>query len=364
MKKTETVSSGQMAALFLSFMAGSAIVNIPAPLTGAAKNGAWLSVLIANGLAMLLLSCVLYLNRRYPGLTFVDYTRQAIGKWLSVFIFIPLLILVLVDLSYIVIDIGGFFKSTLMRSTPVYMTHSLIFLTSALTARAGIEVMARMFVLLLFVMIASVLLVLSLVLPYYQVDYLVPLLSGGYKSVIHGAYIVFGFPYAELVLFSMLLPLVSKENGRSLNKFMFAALLTVGFLLFVSIICSVMALGPRAGELKYSLFQLARLINVQEFIERIESVIGMTLIVGSYMKTTIMLFILNKMLSHVLAVKDAKSFVFPITLAALLLSLTMYKNEAEFVEAVLVVWPLFIFVVAVLPLLLVTAVTMFKKKAN
>ncbi|MDQ8733523.1 endospore germination permease [Paenibacillus sp. LHD-38] len=358
----EKVSSGQMAALFLSFMAGSAIVNIPAPLTGAAKNGAWISVVIANGLAMLLLACVLYLNRRYPGLTFVDYSRKALGKWLSLFVIIPMLLLALVDIPYIVIDIGGFFKSTMMRGTPVYITHTLVFLTAALTARAGIEVMARMFVLLLFVIIVFVILVLLFVSPYYHVENLLPLGTVELKSVMHGTYIVFGFPFAELVTFSMLLPLVSKESEHSLNKYMFIALLSIGILLIASIVCSIMALGPLAGELKFSLFQLARLINVQEIIERVESVIGMVLIVGSYMKTTIMLFILNKMLSHVLKFNDARSVIFPVTLVTLLLSLTMYKNEAEFAEAVNVVWPLFTIIAVVLPLVLVTVVTLFKGK--
>ncbi len=44
MKKGITVSSRQMATLFLSFLTGSAIVNIPAPLTGAAKSAAWVSL--------------------------------------------------------------------------------------------------------------------------------------------------------------------------------------------------------------------------------------------------------------------------------------------------------------------------------
>ncbi|UUZ87316.1 hypothetical protein LJK88_11250 [Paenibacillus sp. P26] len=49
-KKQTTVSSRQMATLFLCFLTGSAIVNIPAPLTGAANNAAWLSLWMANGL--------------------------------------------------------------------------------------------------------------------------------------------------------------------------------------------------------------------------------------------------------------------------------------------------------------------------
>lgn len=54
----------------------------------------------------------------------------------------------------------------------------------------------------------------------------------------------------------------------------------LGITLVTSIVCSIMALGPLADELKYSLYQLARLIFIGEIIDRIESVIGISLIMG------------------------------------------------------------------------------------
>lgn len=68
-----------------------------------------------------------------------------------------------------------------------------------------------------------------------------------------------------------------------------------------------MALGPLAGTAKFSLFTLARMISMQEIIERIESTIGMALIVGSYMKVTITLFILGETLANVLKSQHAKN---------------------------------------------------------
>ena len=123
MKKGITVSSRQMATLFLSFLTGSAIVNIPAPLTGAAKNAAWVSLWLANGYGMILLSCILYLHRKYPDLTLIQYSRQAIGRVLTVILVIPFLLMTIMMLANVVADIGGFFKSTMMRETPTYVFH-------------------------------------------------------------------------------------------------------------------------------------------------------------------------------------------------------------------------------------------------
>lgn len=362
MQKKETISSSQMAILFFSFMLGSSIINIPQPLVQAANNGAWLSILIANGLGLLLLACVLYLYRKNPNLTLIDYSRRILGKWMTLCISIPILIVLFLILSYIVMDIGGFFTTTMMRETPSYVFHTVILLLAALTVRAGIEVMARMFVLLLFYSLCFIVIVLVLVSSHYQVGQLLPIFPAGIKPLIHGTYMALGFPYGELVLFSFLLPFVRTEKNKALKKYMFSILLTHGLLLIISILCTIMVLGPLAGTLKFSLFQLARLINIREIITRIESFIGIALIVGSYMKTTIVLFILKETLSRVLNLKDERIIIFPVMIISVLLTLTMFENEIEFMESVFVVWPLVLTIVVNLPLLFITVITFFKGK--
>ncbi|MBT2725193.1 endospore germination permease [Bacillus sp. ISL-46] len=360
MKKVETVSSGQMACLFLSFMLGSAYINIPQPLTLAANNGAWLSVIIANGYGLLLLACILYLYGKNPNWTLIDYSRKLFGKWMTLCIYIPILIVLFLVLSYIIIDIGGFFTTAMMTETPAYVFHVLILLVAALTARAGIEVMARMFILLLCYSIFFALLVLILNLPNFHVGNLLPVFPEGMKPVIHGTYSIMGFPYGELVLFSFLLPFVNKEQARSLKKYMFLALLLQGFLIITSILCTIMALGPLSGTYKFSLFELARLVNIKEIITRIESFIGISLIVGSFMKVTIMLFVLKMTLSRLLKLKDEQIIIFPVTFIILLLTLTMFKSEMEHVEAIFIIWPLVVTTLVVLPMLFITIMAFFR----
>ncbi|WP_199614762.1 GerAB/ArcD/ProY family transporter [Paenibacillus alkalitolerans] len=354
-----TVSSWQMAALFLTFVTGSSIVNIPAPLTGAAENAAWISLWIANGLGMLMLSCVLYLHRKFPDMTLIEYSRQTVGRVFTVVIAVPFFLMTFVMLADIVGDIGNFFRSTMMRETPTYVFHLLTLFTAALTVRSGIEVMARMFTFLLFIIYMSSTAVILLTLPSYRAEHLLPLFPHGFEPVLHGAYMAWGFPYAEIVIFSMILPFVRKDR-EPLGKFMFAALFINGLALTLAIVCTIMALGPMSANIKYSLFTLARLIEVAEIIERIEAITGIALITGSYMKATIVLFAINLGVSRLLRLQDERILIFPIAFVALMLSLTMFKNELEVMEHVGVVWPLFITVAGVVPFLAVTIAAAFK----
>jgi spore germination protein KB len=360
MRKEETISSNQMAVLFLSFILGSSIINIPQPLVGAALNGAWISLLLSFGFGMLLLACILFLFRKNPAFNLINYSQRIFGKWFSLLFTVPMVILPLIQLSYIVIDIGGFFTNAMMRETPSYVFHVFILFLAALTARAGIEVIARMFVLLLCYLIFFSTIVIVLALPYYHVSHLLPVFPEGIKPVLHGTYMTIGFPYGEVITFSFLLPFIHREKYRNVKINLMSVLLIHVFLLLTSVICTIMALGPLAGTVKFSLFELARLINIREIITRIESLIGIALIVGSYMKATIMLFILKETLSQVLGLKDNRIVIFPVTIISLLLTLTMFKNEIEFAENVFTVLPLLIVTILVIPLFIITIITIFK----
>lgn len=363
MKNQESISVLQLAVLFLSGMTGSSIVLIPSPLIGAAKNGAWIALTIAWAMGIVLLCCILYLHKQYPGLTFVEYSNQALGKWLTFLVMIPFAGALFWQNAVIVIEIGGFFNSTIMTNTPVTVINTLFFVSAAVTARAGIEAMARMFFILLIMMYGFVVLVVLLASANYHPEFLLPVMPDGFKPILQGAYITYGFPFTEVVLYASILPFVRKSDERAVGKYMIMALIINGIILLVSILCTILALGPLGGELKYSLYQLARLIYVQDIV-RVEPIIGFSLIAGSYMKTSIMVFILTNVLSHLFRVKDYRTVTFPVAFVCLLLSITMYHDQASFNEDGYMVWTIFDNLAYVLPLMLIVVVTLFKNRSS
>ncbi|GIO13744.1 hypothetical protein J19TS2_32990 [Cohnella xylanilytica] len=362
--KQDRIGSVQMAVLFLFFMTGSSIVIIPAPLTNVAGNGAWLSLLIAWAAGALLLACVLYLNRRYPGRSLFEYGREALGNAGAALLLAPFLCVMFWHVAGIVIEIGLFFKSTMLKETPTYAVNSVLLVTIALTVRAGLEVMARMASVFLGLMFGAIVLVLALVGPLYHPEYLMPVMPDGIGPILNAAYIAYGFPYAELAVFAFILADVKERDSAKIGKRLYLALAVNGLTLLVSVACSIMVLGPLSGDLKYSLYQLARLIFIREIVERIESVIGFSLIVGFYFKTSILLHILVRALGLAFRLPNERILVFPVALLCLLLSLTTYTEEAKMEEIVSIVWPLLDNLVYVAPLLLIAAVTALRGRAG
>lgn len=362
MNQQDLITSGQMAFLFFSFMTGSSIVNVPGPVIGFAHNGAWISLIISNLIGLLLLICLLMLHKKHAGLTLVESSRKAMGSFVTVLLTVPFIFYLFLMVTWIVIGVGGFMNSAMMRETPNYIFHFFILVTAAWTVRAGMEVMARIFVLYTIIVLFFVFLVLALLFGNYHPGFLLPILPDGIKPVMLGSYFTFGFPFAEIVVFSMLLPYVNKESSSKLPKYMIAALIFNGFILIVTTICTLMTYGPLSTKQRYPLFAISRLVDFADFMQRIESVVGISLIAGSYMKATIALFALNLMMSRLFKTQDERVFIYPITLICFCLSIVMFDSQADFDEKVSLVWPLLNLTLAVIPFLIISFVSFIKKE--
>nr|WP_277345881.1 GerAB/ArcD/ProY family transporter [Paenibacillus sp. HB172176] len=356
------MSYRQIGVLLFVFMTGSSTINIPGTLIGKAGNGAWLSLLLSGfgGLCMLLM--LLFLNRRFPDLSYVDYSREIIGNFLTVLFGLLSITFILQMESAIVVDIGLFMVSSMLRETPMYAFTFLIFLIAGLTARAGIEIMARMFTLLMLLSTLSVFIVLAMGLPDYHANFLLPILPKGFKPVIHGAVFTFGFPFVEIFLFGMLLQYVNVGERKLIPKSMIIALAASLLTLLLSTISGILVFGDYAADKPYSLFAVARIVEFQEIIQRIESIIGISLILGSFMKATITIYVFSMFAGRLFRLKDCSVLVMPLALIGFLMGLVTFDSISQWGNMVTVVHPVWTAAVFSFPLLLVTLSAILRGK--
>ncbi|MFC0189877.1 endospore germination permease [Fictibacillus aquaticus] len=360
MNSAEKISTWQLAVLFQTYLTGSAIINIQGPMLAASKNGAWVSMLAANGIGFIILFLILYLEKQNPGLCYVEHSQKALGK-IGAIIVIGLFLLIILYISgNIVYGMSQYFTTSMMRETPLYVFHFLILLTAGLTAMAGIEIIARMFHLLMYILFAIVLLMLLLPLPFYEFHQLLPIFPEGIKPVLNGVYVGFGFPYMDILYFSMLLVYRNQNEQKALGKYLYIGLAINGILLTLTIAASLMALGPLVFSKKFPLYILAQLISIGQIVERVEAIFGIAIILGTYMKITLLLFIADAAITRLVGIKE-KQLLSLITIIVFFLSLTMYKNEVELGESGSVLEPLVTFFFGFIPLIIVVLATMIKK---
>lgn len=296
------ITPKQAAMLLFVFLTGSSIINIPAPLIAISDNESWICLLAAAGLGLLLLIPLVGLARRFPDMDYIEYGAKLVTRPVAVVFGILLLILHVHTVAGIIMDISMFLKSSMMRNTPYGYFTVLTSLAVALTARVGIGRFAGMFGLLMTSVMLFVVFNISLASPGFHTAYMLPQLEDGWKPIWHGIYFIYGFPYGELVMFCMILPLIrarTRDKDTTGRKLALAVALNAASLLAVTT-ATVLVFGPLSGERKYSMFEVARTVNITEILERMEALMGYSMIVASFMKATIVLFSANLTLNSLL----------------------------------------------------------------
>lgn len=359
MTNNEILSPHRMALLLLVFTTSSTIIFIPSSLLSESGNAFWLAWFLAGIYGMFHLLCMLFLQKRFAGSTLVECGEKTIGHGLTMLLLIPYVVFLLLLSAYIYYSIGIFFTTTMMKETPLVVFNGLIALLSVVTVRGGIAAISRMFSLLAVILIGSIVIVLVLGFDNYHPEFLLPVMPYGVRPVLHSAYQSGGFVYGDFLVFAILFGFMQSRQGGFGKPIIFAFILNWVILLIVSG-CIIMALGPMTNAFIYPLFSLARIISVQEIIERGESVIGMSLIAGSFMKATLTLFAANVTITRLFKIKSDRVLLLPIALAGFLLSLVVVRNEFEYAE-VLLSWPLITFTASV-PIWIIAVAALIKGK--
>jgi len=346
------------------FLTGSAIINIPAPLIAASRNESWICIVVACALGLLILPPLVALSGRYPGMNYLQIASRIVGKPVAWAIGLIFLFYQLHMVAAIVMDIALFLKSSMMRATEYSLFIAWTFFALVLTVRIGIGRFAGMFGLLMLSVMVFIAFIVVLAAHRFHPEFLLPVLDGGFKPLLHGTYFMFGFPYVEIVLFGMVLPFVRfKRSDRIGAKLALAVLMNAASLAMVTL-ATMMVFGPIAGERKYSMYEVSRTVEITEIFQRIEALMGYSMIVASFMKAAIVLFTLHQTLNQLFGIPaDNRQLLFPLGLLCAVISITVgLRGEADWSFIVSGVHPVWGVLGTLIPFLLVLAVSLFRKK--
>ena len=356
-----SITVNQAAVFMFVFLTCSSIINIPSPLISFAGNSAWVSLLLSAALGMLLLVPVSWIARTFPGMSFIECSRQVVGTPVTILFGCAFLYYLFHMGAAIVLDIAMFLNSSMLRETPACWFIFLTFLVVALSVRTGIDKLTGLFPVLMANVMFFVLLICVLSFNNFDPGQLLPIMPEGVKPLLHGVYYSFGFPYVEVVVFTMILPYV-KGGGKLGPKLALAVICSLLSLIMTTIV-TIMVFGPIAGERKYSLFEVARSVDIIDVFQRIEALIGYSLILASFMKTTIALFAAHRVITHTLGLKRDKMLIFPMALLMGCISQSgLDKGDAKWAYEISAIHPLWGMFCAALPVVIVYIVGLLRGK--
>lgn len=331
----EVVSGRQMINTMVLFIFGSAVVLGSG---NQAKEDAWLAIIIAA-----LLSCPIFfiyakLNIIYPDQDIYDIVETVFGNKIGKLINLFFLSYAFILGALVIRDFSEFIQIVSMPETPKYVISLVIGVFCIWMVRSGIEVSARWATFFCPIVMISALLVTILSVPIMDINNLRPTLYNGLKPVISSSFLIFTFPFAESVVFTTIMN--SLRNRQEALKVYFKSLIIGGFILLVTSTRNMLVLGVEySSSLYFPSYSSASVINISDFLQRIEVLIALNFILAGIIKISICLFAACKGIAKTFNIIDYKPFSAPIGFLMINISLVLYDSIMKLVDWSIKVYP-------------------------
>lgn len=322
------ISSYQLFVLVLLFELGSALLL---PLAMDAKQDAWIAVLLGMIGGMLLFIIFFRLYQYYPDKLPTMYAQIIVGKPIGK-ILAFLYILYFAYLSARVLrDFGVMLVTFAYPETPLFIVNSLLIIVVVYAVRKGIEVLGRTGELLFSIMyvLAVTGFVLVVVSGLIDVSNLKPVLGGGITPVLKAAFTqVLYFPFGETIVFAMIFPYLNHSSKAKIAGLCAIGLSGINLALVMLMNISVLGVNL-TSRAPFPLLATIQMIQVAEFIERLDIFFMLALIIGGFFKIGIFFYAVVTGVANLFSIDSHTRLCYPMALVVLLLSITMASSFAE-----------------------------------
>ncbi|MFU2018416.1 GerAB/ArcD/ProY family transporter [Peribacillus butanolivorans] len=356
------IGSRQLTILVILYTVGDSILVIPSIVASEAKQNGWVSGIFSVAIAPLLV-VFLYdaLRKCYPDLTLVEYSQKILGKWLGIAISLLFISYFFISTATYLREIGDFMTSQIMPDTPIQVIMFLFMSIVLMSARLGLEPLARSAEILFPFVVILLSSLIILLLPEIKFQNLQPVWEGGLKPVIRGSIPFIVFPFIESVAVLMILPFVSQKDR--IRKSLFVGQLLAGSVLIIITMLAILVLGVdlTAKEI-YPSYKLAQKINIANFLTRLEAILAIIWFITIFFRFSLFFYVTVLGLAQTLKLQDYRPLVFPFGMILLAFTLIMAPNTVYYSNFILDIWPFYAMTFGfLLPLLLLTIAKVHKK---
>ena len=321
----EKISNSQLLYLVAGFVQGSGLlISFTAGIT---ERQTWMVVLMGLVLTSPFILTYVLLMKRFPGMNIIEINEIIFGHFLGRTISIYYIFFFIMTLSFNIRDIGSFYKTFLMPETPFVFFLIVFTAACAYAVAKGIEVLAR--VSHLFVFISLFVVFSTLILQIGSMDFsnFLPLFSLPLGKLAQGTHIMSTIPFGEVLVFLIILASVNKTTH--VVKSTFIGLIVGGITLLIVAVRNTAILGITETIWANPSFQSVRLIDIGNVFTRMDLLIGIGQTMILYLKCSLFLYALVVALSQLFGLKSYLSLILPVAGIEIILAASVFQSPVE-----------------------------------
>ncbi|MRN53473.1 GerAB/ArcD/ProY family transporter [Paenibacillus monticola] len=323
--RKELISANQLFAMIILFEMGTALV---VPIGLESGHAVWISILLALPGGVLLYLIYSYLYQQYPNMIISGYTQRILGRflgWPLSLLYIPIF---MYNGSRNLREAGDLLIASSYDQTPIFIINAMMITAVIYVLNKGLEVFSRTAEIYLLIILGMGLICCFVVIAAGLVEFenLFPIHAKDWRDALTSAYpSIWTFPYGELVCFTTILPHINKF--RVAQRTGIAAIILSGLLLSFTHAIEISVLGTNIyARATFPLFTTITLVNLANFIQRLDALVILTLIIGVFFKMTIYCYAAMTVTADLFKVKDARKLAVPIGIVVLFSSFISAEN--------------------------------------
>lgn len=310
--------------LFLFLLGSSVLFGINAE----AAQDSWIALILATLIALPMILIYARILKLFPETDLFGIIDQVFGKIIGK-VLVVLLTWYALHLSAIVLsNFTEYISIVALPETPKVVVMTFLLVVTMYLARSKPKTLGQ------WAVISSITVILligfTIILAIKEMDFknLLPIMPNGPKGVIIGAGQIFTFPFAESVIFLSIGNSIKK--GESSYKIYLFAIISGAFIMLLIYLRNIVTLGaPMANNSYFSSFNMARTIQIGDFLSRIEGTISINFVLAGLTKITVCLICAAKGISSLFQVENFEHMISPMGLLTISLSAILYKNTLE-----------------------------------
>ncbi len=320
----DKIKPSQLFYILVSYILGSTLLL--SLVDNMMKQDAWLALCISFALSIPFVILFSILVKKFPGKSLMEINTLVFGNIagnvISALYFVYIFLLLALNIEFV----SGFFTGYILIETPKIIIIVFFTLTSAFAVKRGVGAIGKAS---LPVAVFSVgIIVITTLLLIGKMDFanFLPVFGLPTGSYVQVCYVLITVPFLDIVALMMV---TSHLDGhKHITRSMLGGVAAAGAGLLCIVVRNTAALGTAASVVGNSSYEAARLIDIGEFLTRIEMLVTIGFTSCVFIKISMLYYASVNSFSQLLKLRDSKPLILPMGSVAVVVAAVLFRSSA------------------------------------
>lgn len=292
------------------------------------KQDTWIAIIVAAIISVPLFVIYARIVRLFPEKNLFEICEILFGKIGGKAITVVIIYYSLHLTSLVTRNFSEFIQISSLSETPQLPIILIILLVSSYLASSNMRAIGKWSVICVFLVILVVLFTFGASIKQLKVDDLLPFMEYSTSDIAKSAFNIFAFPYAETVMFLCVAEAFRKDFQP--YKMFMSALFLITIIFLLVFFRNLTLLGRKMMEVSYyPSYVTARIIEIGDFVARIEGSISSNFMLAGIVKIAVCLTAAANGFKSLFNFTSYRTMVLPAAMVSAAMSITLYANTMD-----------------------------------